>query len=261
MLTGMRSGGLMFPDTAQTPAGPVDPYYSYVYALYHLDTDYTDSGPGGRTLQASGTSANFGVSTTSPKFGTGSLRSVRNASATALIKIPPSAALNSTGDLTFEFYCKGTYTAGSYSNLFETLGAANLSATAPPVDALGVANWTNAAGTGLGGTTLTMYLGSGSTQLRLTSTSTPNDNVWHHIALTRSGTTCRLWFDGTAQATGTYTAALDLGGTYGMSVARYTNTDGTNIYNGYLDDIRITLGVCRYTSNFTVPTAAFPNSA
>jgi len=30
--------------------------------------------------------------------------------------------------------------------------------------------------------------------------------------------------------------------------------------NGYLDDVRITKGIARYTATFTAPTSAFPTS-
>jgi hypothetical protein len=80
-------------------------------------------------------------------------------------------------------------------------------------------------------------------------------NTWMHVALVRYSGTTKLYVNGTGDAaltassdTTNYTATyLALGGVY-----------GGNSLNGYIQDFRITVGVARYTANFTPPTAAFP---
>lgn len=82
-------------------------------------------------------------------------------------------------------------------------------------------------------------------------------NVWYHIAVTRSGDVYRLFVDGTQVATATVSGALMTNSNPLMIANEY----GAGIFYGgnlYLDDIRITKGVARYTSNFTAPTEAFP---
>jgi hypothetical protein len=39
-----------------------------------------------------------------------------------------------------------------------------------------------------------------------------------------------------------------------------TNNNTGNYFNGYIDEVRITKGIARYTSNFTVPSAPFLNN-
>jgi hypothetical protein len=85
-------------------------------------------------------------------------------------------------------------------------------------------------------------------------------DTWYHVALVRSGSgtnNMKLYLDGVleSQNTNTYTVPVNdivLGRTY-------TNLN-SEYFNGYIDDLRITKGVARYTANFTPPTAAFPNS-
>ena len=83
-------------------------------------------------------------------------------------------------------------------------------------------------------------------------------NTWHHVAVTRSGNTFRLFLDGiagsavTSSATGTAGSAL-------IAVGTENTVTATSPLDAYIDDLRITKGVARYTANFTPPTAPFPD--
>jgi hypothetical protein len=84
--------------------------------------------------------------------------------------------------------------------------------------------------------------------------NSPSTGQWYHIAVTRSGNTIRTFSNGTLTANVTSSAALysttqpiTIGGSSG----------GANYISGYIDDLRITKGYARYTSNFTPPAAAF----
>jgi hypothetical protein len=82
-------------------------------------------------------------------------------------------------------------------------------------------------------------------------------NTWFHFALTRSGTTFRMFLDGTQ--VGSTTSSINLSSTATMYVGKEgARSDQSGPLNGYMDDFRITKGYARYTSNFTPPTSAFP---
>ena len=89
----------------------------------------------------------------------------------------------------------------------------------------------------------------------LTGTSNIADSVWHHVAVTRSGSTIRLFVDGTQQTSATNSSTFTCASGYPL-VAADASSAGT--LTGYLQDLRITKGYARYTANFTPPTAAFP---
>jgi hypothetical protein len=83
----------------------------------------------------------------------------------------------------------------------------------------------------------------------------PTVNVWYHIAISRSGSSLRAFVDGsqigsTATNTNNYSASGCLIG---------ASTAAARFCNGYIDDLRITKGIARYTANFTPPTASFPD--
>lgn len=85
-------------------------------------------------------------------------------------------------------------------------------------------------------------------------------NTWHHLALARSGSTTRLFVDGTQRGSSntSWTASF----TANVIAGHFNGGVRTNIHDftGYIDELRITKGVARYTANFTPPTEAFPDS-
>lgn len=99
--------------------------------------------------------------------------------------------------------------------------------------------------------TLIADLGTGSGYSRIAdgSTTIPND-VWTHIALTRDASSVwRLFIGGVLQTTSNTNARL-----LGQTTLRLgQNNSGGEQFNGAYDDLRITKGVCRYTSTFTPP--------
>ncbi len=97
-----------------------------------------------------------------------------------------------------------------------------------------------------------------------TGTRTPLSlDTWHHIAFTRSGNIFRLFLDGTQEDSLTDSNAMTSSNAGAQSGIRFGALGAALDYpvNGYIDDVRITKGVARYTSNFTPPTTAHLTSA
>jgi len=82
-------------------------------------------------------------------------------------------------------------------------------------------------------------------------------DTWYHIAVTRSGNTWKLFLNGTAEDTVTDSGTIVTGTGNRLFIGNF----GVNYLNGYMDDLRITVGQARYTSNFTAPTSAHLTSA
>ena len=156
------------------------------------------------------------------------------------VSLPYNAADNyGTGDLTIEcwFYPNGTQGAGanflSYTNgsAYGLIIHSNLTAY-PNV----VTMWCDTYGTGP----------------FITGTTTLNKNTWYHFALTRSSGVWRMFINGTLQGS-TYTNAATPDRGYDLRVGGDNNSAG-RAFTGHIQDFKITRGVARYTSNFTIPT-------
>ena len=77
-------------------------------------------------------------------------------------------------------------------------------------------------------------------------------NTWNHAAITRSGTSWKLWLNGTeiSSATSSITVNDD---TTSVGVGAIAN--GDQPFTGYISNVRIVKGTALYTANFTPPTA------
>lgn len=108
-----------------------------------------------------------------------------------------------------------------------------------------------------------LYISSGNTLNFYTQSAdritggTISTGQWYHIALARSGTSTKLFIDGT-QSGSTYTDTNSyLCGTNRPVIGSGGFTVSGTL-NAYIDDLRITKGYARYTANFTAPVVPFP---
>jgi hypothetical protein len=89
---------------------------------------------------------------------------------------------------------------------------------------------------------------------------TISTGTWYHFAVVRSAATglISIYWNGTlagstiSAITGNSGAAVGIGADRPLAPMYF--------FNGYIDEVRVTKGVARYTSNFTPPTAAFLNA-
>ena len=94
--------------------------------------------------------------------------------------------------------------------------------------------------------------------------TTVSADTWYHLAVTRSGNTWKLFLNGTAEDTITNSTSIVDGGADGLVVGALAGGISGGPYHymdGYIDDVRVTVGHARYTSNFTPPTTAHLTSA
>ena len=86
------------------------------------------------------------------------------------------------------------------------------------------------------------------------SGGTLSNDIWYHVALTRSGSTVRLFLDGVQQASGSNSTDITTTYSNAFSVGGQFNPAGSRHVNGYVSNARICKGHPVYTSNFAPPT-------
>ena len=204
-----------------------DPYENWVVFLSHLDGSNNDS----ITSDYIGTPiGSYGVapklSTTQSKFGATSCAFIGTGSLTVNDQLFNFGTL----DLTIEGF---VYPTGSGSPFLNCQTAAHRF------------NFLCASSTSA---SLMVYGSTAVSGITLTA------NAWQHIAIVRSGNTWTVYVNGVSAGSGNNSNIIDCT-VYGIG----GSVSGSNYFNGYVDEIRITRGIARYTANFTPPSQAFDN--
>ena len=223
--------------TATLPQNQGDPYYNNVVLLMHLDGTYADSSSKNTAITSGGT-----LITTNSKFGVGSI-SFANSSFTT-----PSSSnfVFSNNNFTVEFWI---YITTAPTGSWGLMG--NNTANG------------NAAGWGI------YFNAATNVVINMFAVNLPNIpswnaswlNTWTHFALVRNTTTVIFYVNGIALATNTVSMSpIDTGTTNTLSFGNWPAAAITG-FTGYMDEIRVTNGVARYTANFVPQNAPFPNSA
>jgi hypothetical protein len=193
-------------------------------------------------------------STAAPKFGSKSLYlNGTTFGAGPYLSVPYSSAFDlSTGDWTVECWAYATALNAS-NNLFAINGdgSSNAQVTVVP-QANGSAYF------------LTQGAGGDWLDTTLSAAGTFTTNTWQHVAAVRAGNVFRLYVNGTSVVSFTSSSALmNASGlsTIGARLPAGNSTVGSQTWQGYIDEFRVTKGLARYTgATITVPTAAFPTS-
>jgi hypothetical protein len=237
------------------PTASQDAFFSSVSLLLNMNgtnesTTFTDSSNTTKTVTAFGDAK---VSTTQSKFGQSAIFDGTG----DYLQIANNAAFDfGTGDLTIEAWLyisanSGTDADGNRgANVVNTwIASGSLSGYA-----LNVLGNSTTTGTGLAFDT---WSSSSATLYR--ATVNVSQTTWHHVAVSVSGGTRRLFLNGTEASGSTstvssgYTQANSLGNAF--RIGRTSFVGYPLSLNGFIDDLRVTKGVARYTANFTPPTS------
>jgi hypothetical protein len=188
------------------------------------------------------TVGNAQISTSVKKYGTGSLAFDGSGD---YLTTPNSPNLNfGSGDFTIELW------------LYSTVGTSNESVVNKGYNNAGNLSYLLF----LDSNTLGFFASSNGTSFDIAnnvSMGTATQNTWVHFAASRSGSSIRLFRNGTLINTVTSSATIYTG-TTNLYIGS-SDSGGLN-FNGYIDDLRITKGFARYTANFTAPTSALSDT-
>lgn len=219
-----------------------DPYFSSVVALCHFDgadgsTTFTNVvyPSKGETITAGGSAQ---VDTAQYQFGGGSLL-IGNAASTYAISSSHADYAFGTADFTIEF---SLYTSANEPDIVFDMRPAST-------------NGAYAALSTSSGGDLYYYVNSST---RITGTSVLSTVTWNKVAISRVGGTTRMFVNGSQVGSSWTDSTNYLQSRFVLGAS--SNSLGSDPWTGWIDELRITNGVGRYSSSYTPAGAAFPDA-
>lgn len=109
-----------------------------------------------------------------------------------------------------------------------------------------------------------VYFSSNGTDCDIASTKSLGSaplNQWSHVAIVRNGNSFFTFRDGLLQDSWTSNLSFFIPTDVQLlAIGPKMGSDGTlNYFNGFIDELRISKGIARWTSNFTPPTQEYTN--
>lgn len=230
------------------PPASTDPQFNYVTMLLHGDgtngaqnNTFVDSSTNNFTITRNGTPTQGSFSPY------GDLWSNYFGGVSDWMTVPASANTNVLGgDFTIEcwFYPLSFNVSNNNLLVMQDNGNSsnqNFQLTALSTGAIKFTTWSTSAR---------------SSFWEITTTSTAPLNFWNHIAVTRSGTTTRVFLNGVQQVSSTNSvwAGASIQTCIGNWSSGPNQTTTYSKLNGYVSNVRIVKGTALYTSAFTPPT-------
>lgn len=215
-----------------------DPYFSYVHLLLHgggadASTTFTDSSQFARAM---GLGNQAQIDTAQSKFGGSSI--LFDGNADYIYVVNPSIYSIYTGDFTVEMFVR-LNGLGTNQCLFD-FRAANDDKPLLQIDTANKLLWYS------------------SPSIRIQGTTAMTTGVWYHVAVSRVSGSTRMFLDG-VQEGATFTDAISYTAGNNRPIMGTAYTGSAFYFNGWMDEIRITVGIGRYSANFAPPTEAFPD--
>ena len=213
-----------------------DPYFNYTTLLLHGDgtngaqnNTFLDSSTNNFTITRNGnpTQGSF-----DPYVGPGNWSIYFNGTTDYLTSTSTSIVPTGTESFTIEmWFYKGN--AWNAVNQLLFFGAPT-----------GVQIWVDAA-------TTSLKLSYNSALILSYSAASLSTNTWYHLAIARNGSAIAMDINGSQGASGADSTSIPAPSS--VIIGNY-NTGTTNVWNGYISNLRIVRGVALYTSAFTTPT-------